>query len=162
MESTAAEPQKSTDVAAPTPGPSTTVSDMEFWSASRIAEKADSITAQLGIERNLMARTLFVALDGTHFLPVRTYSALVLARRALVGMGMMMVVSLAPIEGKLNIDYKFEIGFARESDRLVEVWNVCVADNVIARFLLAPAETVETDLVKKTADVVVFALKPKE
>lgn len=137
------------------------VGDGDFWTATHIAQLADGITQQLGDEQNLRARTLFVALDDTRFLPVRVFPYLVVARRALVGMGMMMVASLAPIEGTSSVNYKFEIArpAAADAPRLVEIWSVRVGDSVVARFLLAPTDALATDLVREDRVVAAYSLK---
>lgn len=152
--------ERAENVSAGSPAP--VVEDTDLWSSSRIAALADGITQKLGAEQNLMARTLFVALDGSRFLPVRVYPYLIVARRAVVGMGLMMVASLSPIDGPAKIDYKFEIGTPEGGSKLVEVWTVRVGDNIVARFLLAPSETIAADLVREDVAVAAYTIKPKE
>jgi hypothetical protein len=152
------EPQTATEAASPATAP--VVAD-EFWSGTKIAAIADGVTAKIGAEQNLMARTLFVALDGARFLPVRVYPCLTIARRAVAGMGMMMVASLAPIEGSISISYDFSIGRLATASGLAEAWSVRVGDSVLTRFLLVPTETIVADLTREDATVAAYTIKPK-
>lgn len=134
----------------------------EFWSGTRIAEFADKISIQLGAEENALQRTMYLALTDAHFMPIATYSTLLLARRALVGTAMMTTIaSCAPPVDLANIAYAFDVGPAKGASRLVEIWTVRVDGEPKARFMLAPTETRDADMERAEATLRVFSIKIK-
>lgn len=131
----------------------------DFWSSGRIAEVADTVTAKFGADENLLPRTLYMAVTDEHFLPIRVYPYLLLARRALAGMGLMHVASFAKPEGTEALPYTFNVCTIKGASRLVEIWTVLVDEKPIARFMLAPADTADADLVRADAGVNVYSVK---
>lgn len=158
-----AEAQKATaaETSSATPPADASVKDdsTDFWTSKRIAEIADSVAQNIGADQNDLPRTLFVALTGEHFLPVCAYPYLLLARRALVGVAMMVVASLAHPSKTDAVPYTFDVGYVPGASKLVEIWTARSGDKIVARYMLAPTGTIADDLVRAEATVAVFSVK---
>lgn len=162
----------------------------DLWSAARIVALADELSQRIGADTTPRARTLFVALGeagaavgagadaqlpawhATRFVPVCAYPHALFARRAVVGMGMMVVSTLAPAEGVVDVEYKFDVDRAPTArargsadavppEELLEVWTVRAQGAVVARFLLAPSDGVADDLARSEVALGAYTIQTK-